>query len=61
MIRQETVIIDGNELIRTYSDSGRQLISDETGAVYDEALDPVSMNRTYTEGDYIETNGEVSD
>lgn len=38
-------------LVRTYSDSGLKIIQDSTGILYDEAIDPVSMNRTYTESD----------
>lgn len=34
-------------LIRTYSDAGMKIERD--GIRYDEAVDPISMNRTYTE------------
>lgn len=44
-------IIDGKRLIRTYSDSGFRIVQDGTGAVYDDAVDPEDMNRTYTESD----------
>ena len=53
MIKVETVIINGRELTRTYSDEGRYIISDSTGAQYEEAYDPAEFNRTYTEGDLI--------
>jgi hypothetical protein len=38
-------------LVRTYSDAGMKIRSDETGAIYDEAIDPASTGRTYTETD----------
>lgn len=37
--------------VRTYSDAGFKIMQDETGNIYEEAIDPVSMNRTYTETD----------
>ena len=40
-----------DDIIRTYSDSGFKLKQDETDILYDEAYDPISMNRTYTETD----------
>lgn len=42
---------NGNELVRTYSDAGKKIIQDGTGIEYDEAIDPVFMNRTYTESE----------
>lgn len=44
------------ELTRTFSDAGRYIIQDETGAEYQEAWDPITHPRTYTESDHaIET------
>lgn len=40
---------DGVVLIRTFSDSGYMIERD--GALYDEAIDPVELNRQYTETD----------
>lgn len=40
-----------NNLVRTYSDAGMKIIQDGTGILYDEAVDPVEMGRTYTESD----------
>lgn len=37
------------DLIKTYSDAGFKIMQEGTGAIYDEAIDPISMNRTYTE------------
>ncbi len=42
---------DGVILNRTYSDIHNYIISDETGAKYDEAIDPEYLHRTYTESD----------
>ena len=41
--------ITGTDLIRAYSDAGFKIISDETGFVYTEAIDPDFCHRTYTE------------
>lgn len=49
MIQTETIIIDGREFTRTYSDSGRYVCRD--GASYVEAVDPTEYGRQYTEGD----------
>ena len=37
------------DLIRTYSDNGFKIQQNGTNIIYDEAVDPISMNRTYTE------------
>ena len=43
---------EGNDrLIRTFSDAGMKIIQDGTGILYDEAVDPEEMGRTYTESD----------
>lgn len=47
MIKTETITINGKEFIRTYSDRG--LMVERDGIHYDEAIDPVKTNRTYTE------------
>jgi len=47
MIRTETK----EGLVRTYSDAGLRIRQNETGAVYDEAVDPVGSGRTYSETD----------
>lgn len=44
------------ELTRTFSDAGYYIVQDETGAEYQEAWDPITHPRTYTESDHaIET------
>lgn len=42
---------DGIDLIRTYSDANMMIKQDKTGNLYTEAIDPVTMGRTYTETD----------
>jgi hypothetical protein len=53
MIRQERLTIGGRDFVRTYSDAGRYVVSDETGVEYTEAYDPAELGRTYHEGDVI--------
>ena len=50
MIVQE-ILEDNTDLVKTYSDQHKYIIQDETGDMYAEAVDPVSMGRTYTESD----------
>ena len=49
MIKTETLTINGQEFIRTYSDSG--LLIERDGILYEEAIDPADTGRTYTESD----------
>lgn len=51
MIKIETKGISGVVFIYTYSDAGYKIRQDGTGALYDEAYDPVDTYRTYTETD----------
>ena len=51
MIKTETLIIDGKELVRTWSDEGLYVVRD--GVAYEDAVDPIEFGRTYTEGDII--------
>ena len=51
MIKTEEKIINGTTFIYVYSDEGRYIICD--GAVYEEVYHPVSIERTYTEGELI--------
>lgn len=44
---------DGVKLFRTYSDEGKQIIQNETGIVYDEAIDVEDAPYTYSESDEI--------
>lgn len=40
---------DGAKLYRTYSDEGYKIKQNETGIIYDEAVDVEDSNYTYTE------------
>ena len=52
MIVQEPYYLeDRTELVRTYSDINHKIIQNETGAVYDEAVDVLPLRYTYTESD----------
>jgi hypothetical protein len=42
---------DGVNLFRTYSDEGKQIIQNETGILYSEAIDVENAPYTYTESD----------
>lgn len=43
--------IKDTDLILAYSSNNMKIRQDETGDLYDEAIDPESYNRTYTETD----------
>lgn len=47
MLKTENVIINGKFYIRTWSDNHMMLERD--GALYEEALDPAELGRTYVE------------
>lgn len=58
MLRMETVVINDKAYIRTWSDVGRMIERD--GILYEEALDPAEMGRTYAETDVeIAQNAEA--
>ena len=60
MIQTETIIINGKEYKRTYSDAGYAVERD--GVIYEEAIDPIDSDREYTESDVLlDENGEISD
>lgn len=50
MIKQETIFVNGRELIKTYSDNNKYIIQNETGIKYTEAID-IPNKYTYTESD----------
>lgn len=63
MIKQEKIFVNGRELIKTYSDTGKYIIQNETGAKYAEAVD-VPNRYTYTESNEdieIEKTEEIED
>ena len=47
MIRTENITINGEQFVRTYSDSGFMIERD--GVQYDEAIDPIGFDRVYIE------------
>lgn len=51
MIINENITINGKVFVRTFSDAGYQIRQDGTGDIYDEAVDPAEIGRTYTETD----------
>ena len=53
---------DDVALYRTYSDEGKRIIQNETGIVYDEAIDVQDSRYTYTESDeYVELYETIDD
>lgn len=60
MIIVENIEINGRAFTRTYSDEGRYVVRE--GISYEEAVDPASFNRVYTEGEIIQyDDGEMRD
>ena len=57
MIKQETIVVNGRQLVKTYSDSGKYIVQNETGLEYVEAVD-VPNKYTYIESeeDILEEN-----
>ena len=54
MLRTETLTReDGVTLVRTYSDAGRLILQNETGLLYDEAVDVENSGYTYTESEQM--------
>lgn len=51
MIVTEKLTINGKAFVKTYSDEGRDIIQNETGNVYSEAIDVENAPYTYTESD----------
>lgn len=57
MIKQETIFVNGRELVKTYSDSGKYIIQNETGIEYTEAVDiPNKYTYIESEEDILEEN-----
>ena len=44
-------LADGTKLYRTYSDAGKQIIQNETGVLFDDAVDVEGATYTYSETD----------
>lgn len=51
MIKTETITINNNQYIKSYSDSGMMIHGGMPEADYSEAIDPADSGRTYTETD----------
>ncbi len=52
MIIQKTITLDdGSPALYTYSNIGMLICQNETGALYDEAIDSIESGYTYTETD----------
>lgn len=49
MIKTETITINDQQFIRTYSDTGFMIHGGMPEANYTEAVDPAEFGRTYTE------------
>ena len=49
MLKTETATYNGKEYVRTWSDESMMIERD--GVLYEEALDPAELGRTYTETD----------
>lgn len=60
MIVQEKIIVNGKELIKTYSDSNKYIAQNETGVKYGEAID-IPDKYTYTESDEDLPKEEILD
>ena len=58
MIKTENFQIDGQDFVRTYSDTNKYVVRD--GISYSEAIDPAEFNRVYTEGEEM-PNEETTD
>lgn len=49
---------DGVKLYRTYSDAGKSIVQNETGAIYSEAIDIEGASYTYTETELEMKDGD---
>ena len=59
MIKKETIVVNGRQLVKTYSDSGKYIIQNETGLKYAEAVDiPNKYTYIESEEDILEENIE---
>lgn len=53
----ETVTMNGNQYVHTYSDSGVMIHGGSPEGDYEEAYDPVGSGRIYTETDILIEGG----
>lgn len=60
MIKTETIVINGNEYVRTYSTTGKYVVRD--GVKYSEAIDLPNMGYVYAESeDYFSEDATEAD
>lgn len=59
MIKTETIVINGNEYVRTYSTTGKYVVRD--GVKYSEAIDLPNMGYVYAEKDYFSEDATEDD
>ena len=57
MIVTETITIGDEQYIHTYSDAGLRIMRD--GEIYDDAIDPIGIDRTYVEVEQEEEEEEA--
>ena len=58
----KTELLNDGTLIKHYSDEGKLLLQNETGAKYSDPIDIYPCPYTYTETDeYIETEEEINE
>lgn len=61
VIREKYMIrTDGVVLYRSYSDAGLKIVQNETGKVYDEAIDVEDAGFTYSETDIPSESDEIT-
>ena len=61
MIITETIDLFGIDYKHTFSDAGYKIRQDDTGDIYDDAVDPIDSIRTYTETDIPIDDDETGD
>ena len=59
MLKTETITINGTEYIRTWSDAGKLIERD--GILYESAVDPAYLGRTYTETEHDIPDAEAEE
>lgn len=59
MLKTEKILIGSNECVRTWSDT--RMLIERDGVLYEEAVDPAYLGRTYTETDEPIPDVELTD
>lgn len=60
MIKTEIVEINGRNLVKSYSDKGFKIMQNETGIVYDSAVDVDGSPFTYSESEIVSEEYELT-